>query len=47
VLAALPLAQLGYHLARLAGKHSYNFPSEDAKREHYATIHRATRGEPA
>jgi glucosamine--fructose-6-phosphate aminotransferase (isomerizing) len=47
VLAALPLAQLGFHLARQAGKRSYNFPSEQARDEHYATIHRATRGEPA
>jgi sugar/nucleoside kinase (ribokinase family)/fructoselysine-6-P-deglycase FrlB-like protein len=47
VLAALPLAQLGFQLARLAGKRSYNFPSEQAKNEHYATIHRATLGEPA
>jgi ribokinase len=47
VLAALPLAQLGFHLARQAGKRSYNFPSEQAKIEHYATIHRATMGEPA
>jgi glucosamine--fructose-6-phosphate aminotransferase (isomerizing) len=47
VLAALPLAQLGFHLARQAGKRSYNFPSEEAKAEHYDTIHRATLGEPA
>ncbi len=47
VLAALPLAQLGFHLARQAGKRSYNFASEQAKDEHYATIHRATLGEPA
>jgi sugar/nucleoside kinase (ribokinase family) len=47
VLAALPLAQLGFHLARLAGKRSYNFPSQQARDEHYATIHRATMGEPA
>jgi len=47
VLTALPLAQLGFHLARRAGKRSYNFPSEQAKNEHYATIHRATMGEPA
>ena len=47
VLAALPLSQLGFHLARLSGKRSYNFPSEDAKREHYETIHRVTLGEPA
>jgi len=47
VLAALPLAQLGFHLARQAGKRSYNFPSEAARDEHYDTIHRATFGEPA
>lgn len=47
VLAALPLAQLGFHLARQTGKHSYNFPSERARNEHYATIHRVTLGEPA
>ena len=47
VLAALPLAQLGFQLARQAGKRSYNFPSAQAKDEHYATIHRATLGEPA
>jgi ribokinase len=47
VLAALPLAQLGFHLARRRGKRSYNFPSPQARDEHYATIHRATLGEPA
>src|SRR5579862_1774206 len=47
VLAALPLAQLGFHLARQAGKRSYNFPSEAAREEHYDTIHRVTFGEPA
>jgi glucosamine--fructose-6-phosphate aminotransferase (isomerizing) len=47
VLAALPLAQLGFHLARRRGKRSYNFPSPQARDEHYATIHRATPGEPA
>jgi sugar/nucleoside kinase (ribokinase family)/fructoselysine-6-P-deglycase FrlB-like protein len=47
VLAALPLAQLGFHLARLAGKGSYNFPTDQARDEHYATIHRTTFGDPA
>ena len=47
VLAALPLSLLGFHLAALSGKRSYNFPSEDAKKEHYDTIHRVTLGEPA
>ncbi len=47
ILAALPLAQIGFHLARHTGKRSYNFPSEHARNEHYTTIHRATIGEPA
>jgi glucosamine--fructose-6-phosphate aminotransferase (isomerizing) len=47
VLAALPLAQLGFHLAALNGKRSYNFPNDDVKQEHYDTIHRVTIGEPA
>lgn len=47
VTASLPLALMGFHLAELAGKQSYNFPSEAARTEHYDTIHRATMGEPA
>jgi sugar/nucleoside kinase (ribokinase family)/fructoselysine-6-P-deglycase FrlB-like protein len=47
VLASLPLSQLGLHLMRLSGKRSYNFPDDDARREHYDTIHRVTIGEPA
>ncbi len=47
VTACLPLALLGFHLARVDGKQSYNFPSEAARREHYDTIHRATLGTPA
>jgi len=47
VLASLPLSQLGLHLMRLNGKRSYNFPDDDARREHYDTIHRVTIGEPA
>jgi hypothetical protein len=47
VTACLPLALVGFHLARLKGKRSYNFRSEAAKDEHYQTIHRATIGEPA
>jgi fructoselysine-6-P-deglycase FrlB-like protein/sugar/nucleoside kinase (ribokinase family) len=47
VTAALPLSLVGFHLAELTGKRSYNFPSEDARTEHYDTIHRATIGEPA
>jgi glucosamine--fructose-6-phosphate aminotransferase (isomerizing) len=47
VTACLPAALTGFHLARLAGKQSYNFPGETARTEHYETIHRATIGEPA
>ncbi|MGC4110132.1 MAG: PfkB family carbohydrate kinase [Nocardioides sp.] len=47
VTAALPLSLVGFHLAALAGKRSYNFPSEEARTEHYDTIHRATIGDPA
>jgi hypothetical protein len=47
VTACLPLALTGFHLARLAGTRSYNFPSSEARDEHYETIHRVTVGEPA
>jgi glucosamine--fructose-6-phosphate aminotransferase (isomerizing) len=47
VTAALPLSLMGFHLARLGGKQSYNFPSDAARTEHYDTIHRATIGDPA
>ena len=47
VTACLPPALVGFHMARLSGKRSYNFPGEAARLEHYDTIHRATIGEPA
>jgi len=47
LLAALPLSLLAYHLARLRGKRSYSLPGPQDRKEHYDTIHRATRGEPA
>jgi sugar/nucleoside kinase (ribokinase family)/fructoselysine-6-P-deglycase FrlB-like protein len=47
VLASLPMSTLGLHLMRLNGKRSYNFADDDARREHYDTIHRVTIGEPA
>lgn len=47
VTACLPAALIGFHVARLAGRQSYNFSGEAAKAEHYDTIHRATIGEPA
>lgn len=39
LLFAVPLSQIGYHLARLRGKGSYNFPSAEREREHYETLH--------
>jgi len=39
LLFAVPLSQLGYYLAKLRGKGSYNFPSEEREREHYQTLH--------
>jgi sugar/nucleoside kinase (ribokinase family)/fructoselysine-6-P-deglycase FrlB-like protein len=47
VLASIPLSQIGLHLMRRNGKRSYNFPDDEARREHYDTIHRATIGDPA
>jgi sugar/nucleoside kinase (ribokinase family)/fructoselysine-6-P-deglycase FrlB-like protein len=47
VLASIPLSQIGLHLMRLNGKRSYNFPDDEARREHYDTIHRVTIGDPA
>ena len=47
LLAALPLSLLAFHLARLRGSRSYNLPGPQDRKEHYDTIHRATRGRPA
>ncbi len=47
VTACLPSALIGFHLAALAGKQSYNFSGAAARAEHYETIHRVTVGEPA
>jgi fructoselysine-6-P-deglycase FrlB-like protein/sugar/nucleoside kinase (ribokinase family) len=47
LLAALPLGLLAFHLAKLRGKRSYSLPGPQDRKEHYDTIHRATRGEPA
>jgi glucosamine--fructose-6-phosphate aminotransferase (isomerizing) len=47
LLAALPLSLLAYHLARLRGKRSYTLPAPQDRKEHYDTIHRPTRGQPA
>lgn len=47
LLTCLPLALMGFYLAELRGKQSYNFKDEATKVEHYETIHRATIGIPA
>lgn len=47
LLTCLPLALMGFYLAELRGKKSYNFKDEATKVEHYETIHRLTIGEPA
>jgi fructoselysine-6-P-deglycase FrlB-like protein len=47
ILAALPLSLLAYYLAKARGQASFEFPTPEAAREHYETIHRATLGEPA
>jgi glucosamine 6-phosphate synthetase-like amidotransferase/phosphosugar isomerase protein len=46
-VCAVPLSLLGCSLAMARRKKSYNFPSEQAEHEHYQTIHRVTRGDPA
>lgn len=47
ILAALPLSLLAYHLTKARGQVSFEFPSPQAAREHYDTIHRVTVAEPA
>ena len=47
LLTCLPLAQTAFFVAQKLGTRSYGFPSPEHQREHYETIHRATRGEPA
>lgn len=47
LLVALPLSLFALHLARANGQERFEFPSPEAAREHYDTIHRVTEGEPA
>lgn len=47
LLTCLPLALAAFFLAERLGAVSYGFPSAAHESEHYETIHRATRGEPA
>jgi sugar/nucleoside kinase (ribokinase family) len=47
LLAALPLSLFAFHLTRASGQERFEFSSTEAAREHYETIHRVTKGEPA
>jgi glucosamine 6-phosphate synthetase-like amidotransferase/phosphosugar isomerase protein len=47
LLTCLPLAKVGFFVSEILGTSSYGFPSAEHEREHYETIHRDTRGEPA
>ena len=47
LLTCLPLAQVGFFVSDILGTQAYGFPSAEHEREHYETIHRDTRGEPA
>ncbi len=47
LLTCLPLALTAFFLAEHLGAQSYGFPSNEHEIEHYQTIHRDTRGEPA
>ena len=47
LLTFLPLAMIGFFVAEALGTRSYGFPTAEHEREHYDTIHRDTRGEPA
>jgi glucosamine--fructose-6-phosphate aminotransferase (isomerizing) len=47
ILAALPLSLLAFFLTRARGRQSFGFPSRAVAQEHYETIHRFTRGNPA
>ncbi len=47
LLAALPLSLFAFYLTRASGQQRFEFPNSDAAQEHYKTIHRVTKGEPA
>jgi glucosamine 6-phosphate synthetase-like amidotransferase/phosphosugar isomerase protein len=47
LLTCLPIAFLAGFLAKQLGSRSYGFQSAEHEKEHYATIHRSTIGEPA
>jgi glucosamine 6-phosphate synthetase-like amidotransferase/phosphosugar isomerase protein len=47
LLTCLPLALAAFFVAERLGARSYGFPSKAHEIEHYETIHRDTRGDPA
>ena len=47
LLAALPLSLFAFYLTRASGQEQFEFPNPEAAQEHYETIHRVTKGEPA
>jgi len=47
LLAALPLSLFAFYLTSASGQQRFEFPSPEAAQEHYETIHRVTKGEPA
>jgi glucosamine--fructose-6-phosphate aminotransferase (isomerizing) len=47
LLTCLPLAQIGFFVAEILGATSYGFRSAEHEREHYETIHREGRTDPA
>jgi hypothetical protein len=47
LLTPLPLALIGFFVSQALGTRAYGFPTAEHEREHYETIHRDTRNEPA
>jgi glucosamine--fructose-6-phosphate aminotransferase (isomerizing) len=47
LLTPLPLASVGFFVSEALGTRAYGFPTPAHEREHYETIHRDTRSEPA
>jgi glucosamine--fructose-6-phosphate aminotransferase (isomerizing) len=47
LLAALPLSLFAFYLSRASGQKRFEFSGPEVAQEHYETIHRVTRGEPA
>jgi fructoselysine-6-P-deglycase FrlB-like protein/sugar/nucleoside kinase (ribokinase family) len=47
LLAALPLSLLAFYLTQASGQERFEFADARTAEEHYETIHRVTKGEPA